>query len=153
MVPKLSMSLMQASCGAGLFCHSAFPCLGAQTRPMENESWRRGLVIMQPPFICKKRQPIKGCCRRMGIIWRGDATEVEHLGWTLHVILAIKLSDQKDSKNISWHKGKQKNKIHNNKCRQWWWGDKETRSHLDKMDGEVIFPSFGTANRVTQKYQ
>jgi len=54
--------------------------LGAQTRPMENESGGRGLAIMWPPFVRKKRQSTERHRRRSGWFWRGDATEVGCVG-------------------------------------------------------------------------
>ncbi len=80
--------------------------LGAQTRPMENESGGQGLAIMWPPFVRKKRQSTERHRRRSGWFWRRDAMEVGRVGRMLRsgkksrTKIRRSLCGQKTSKNI-----------------------------------------------------
>ena len=121
--------------------------LGAQTRPMENESGGRGLAIMWPPFVCKKRQPTERCFRRSGWFWRGDATEVGCVGRMLMHCFDRQVTRQKMKKRkyVVANAANKQAKIYDNQLKQsrrWGRGIlKETPSGQNVM---LDFrPSFG----------
>ena len=77
--------------------------LGAQTRPMENESGGQGLAIMWPPFVRKKRQSTERHRRRSGWFWRGDAMEVGRVGRMLIHCFDRQVERKKiKNENTSW---------------------------------------------------
>ena len=105
MVPKLPMRLMQAPGGAGSFSPLSFPLCWA----LKHGLWK---MIMWPPFICKKRQPTKHCCRQLGWFWRGDAMGVECVRRMLmhHFDHQVKPQKIKNENYTSWHCGQKTSK-------------------------------------------
>jgi hypothetical protein len=93
--------------------------LGAQTRPMENESGGRGLAIMWPPFVRKKRQSTERHRRRSGWSWRGDAMEVGRVGSMLiHCFDRQVEQKNQERKYVVAYAAKKQAKIYDNQLKQ-----------------------------------
>ena len=113
-----SSSIHESDVGAkwrGLVHATLLPLvLGAQTQPMKNESGGRGLAIMWPLFVLKKRQSTEHRRRRSVWFWRGDATEVGRVGR----MLIHCFERQVERKKIKAYAAKKQARIYDNQLKQ-----------------------------------